>query len=324
MSLHSTLGLFLDEYSTAIQQPFAANSVAEFIRRDIPEAIEEVIGPNRERYLVHGSAVQGNWAKVPWVAVFGQLITETAQDGYYVVYLFKEDSAGVYLSLNQGVTTAKNVYGAGAKEALRARAADFLARLGVLPDSSVLGAIDLDSKNSTSLGAYYEQGSICAKYYAKDTIPEDEELRADLNKFIELYFLLASKELVPYAENLEEDEKSLNEEDLRTLREHKRIERNRRLAEKAKKVHGYTCQACNFNFEEKYEELGKRFIEAYHLIPLHELKGQKVILNPKVDFAILCSNCHRMIHRTTLVSKANEFKAEYVVSAAPGLGESSK
>lgn len=234
MSLNAALSLFLDEYSAATEQEFAGHSVAEFIRQDIPTVVEEVI-PSGERYLAHGSAGQGNWAKVPWVAVFDRLVTETVQHGYYVVYLVRENFSGVYLSLNQGVTVAKNVYGSGAKEALRARAADFLARLGELPSSYVLGPIDLSTTSSVSLGAYYEQGSICAKFYDRDDIPADEKLEADLNEFVDLYFLLATKDLMQGSEALEDDEKDFGEEDLRTLREHKRIERNRKLAAEAKK-----------------------------------------------------------------------------------------
>ena len=312
MSLNAALSLLIDEYPSAAEQEFSNNSVAEFIRKDLPTVIRQIL-PSGERYLVHGSAGTGNWARVPWVAVFDRLITETAQDGYYIVYLAREDFDGVYLSLNQGVTFAKNVYGSGAKEALRVRAADFLARLGKLPSSYTKGSIDLGVGNSTSLGAYYEQGSICARYYAKDAIPTDDELEADLVHFLGLYFLLATKDLLPVSDALEDDEKGLGEQDLRTLREHKRIERNRKLSAQAKKVHGYVCQACTFSFEERYGAIGREYIEAHHLTPLHRLQGQKVALDLKIDFAVLCSNCHRMIHKTTLVSQVNEFKAQYIV-----------
>lgn len=311
MSLNAALSLFLEEYPSAVEQEFSNNSVADFIRHDVPAIVKDTI-PASERYLVHGSAGQGNWARVPWVAVFDRLITETAQNGYYVVYLVKEDFSGTYLSLNQGVTTVRNVYGADAKEALRARATDFVARIGELPNSYISGPIDLHVKSSSSLGAYYEQGSICAKYYAGEEIPSDEVLEADLKYFVDLYFNLAAKNLLSNAETTEEDEEGVTQEDLQTFREHKRIERNRKLAEKAKKIHGYTCQTCEFNFEARYGEIGREFIEAHHLTPLHELKGQKVTLNPKNDFAVLCSNCHRMIHKSEFVSQIAEFRAKYV------------
>jgi 5-methylcytosine-specific restriction protein A len=250
---------------------------------------------------------------MPWVAVFDRLVTETAQNAYYVVYLVKEDFSGVYISLNQGVTTVRGLYGAGAKEALRVRATDFLACLGELLDSYIVGPIDLTTRSSFSLGAYYEQGSICAKYYAKSDIPSDEMLELDLADFLDLYFILATKDLLPSAGSVEENEENLTREELQTLREHKRIERNQKLALKAKKVHSYICQACEFNFEKQYGKLGKGFIEAHHLTPLYELKGQKVTLNPKTDLAVLCSNCHRMIHKSEFVSQVKDFRAKYVV-----------
>lgn len=312
MSLNAALNLFLEEYPEAIKRPFANNAVAEFIRNDIPKTIEAIIGKT-DRYLVHGSAGQGNWAKVPWVAIFDRLITDTAQDGYYLVYLVKEDFSGVYLSLNQGVTTLRKVYGADAKDALKARAADYLARLGSVTKGHILGPIDLSAHSSSSLGSLYEQGSVCAKYYPRNKIPGDEELEHDLKSFIALYLRLATNEVLPATTGVEEDdEANVEYENLKKLRAHKRIERNRKLAEKAKQHHGYTCQACGFNFEMKYGEIGKGFIEAHHLIPLNRLEGERVALDPKKDFAVLCSNCHRMIHKSEYVSEIELFKANYI------------
>lgn len=313
MSLNAALNLFLEEYPTAATQSFAGNAVAEFVRREVPLAVEQVIGEN-DRYIVHGSPGQGNWARVPWVAVYDRFITETAQDGFYVVYLVKEDFSGVYLSLNQGVTTIRQVYGSDAKDALSARASDYIARLGDVDKSLVLGPIDLKVSSASSLGAYYEQGSICAKYYERGEIPNDEVLGNDLKELLRLYLLLATKDLVPASASSEEDDEvGLNTEDLTNLREHKRIERNRKLAEKAKKIHGYVCQACGFDFAKKYGEIGRDFIEAHHLTPLHTLKGQKVTLDPKKDFSVLCANCHRMIHKSEFVSRVEDFRAKYVV-----------
>lgn len=315
MSINAALNLFLDEYANAKKEEFANNILGEFIRHDVPEIFKEVLDKN-ERYLVQGSVGQGNWAKVPWVAIFDRLITETARDGYYVVYLVKEDFSGLYLSLNQGITVVRNQYGADAKEALQIRATDFLARIGSIPTGYISGSIDLSVDNKSGLGAYYEQGSICAKYYEKNKIPSDEILTNDLKELMSLYLSLATKELLINAVNHnEEDEINLQEEALTQLREHKRIERNRKLAEKAKKHHGYICQACYFNFEEAYGSIGRNFIEAHHKTPLYKLKGQKIFLNPKTDFAVLCSNCHRMIHRSEFISDVDKFREKYILHA---------
>jgi len=79
---------------------------------------------------------------------------------------------------------------------------------------------------------------------------------------------------------------------------HYRIERNSQLAAAAKQAHGYTCKVCQFNYEKVYGDLGKNYIEAHHIKPLSELPANQTIkLSPKDDFAVLCSNCHSMVHR---------------------------
>jgi 5-methylcytosine-specific restriction enzyme A len=45
-------------------------------------------------------------------------------------------------------------------------------------------------------------------------------------------------------------------------------------------------------------EIGRGFIEAHHLRPIATLEeGVPVEYDVAADFAVLCSNCHRMIHR---------------------------
>jgi 5-methylcytosine-specific restriction protein A len=308
MSLNTALTLFLEEYPSAVNQQFAGNGVAEFIRREVPDVLRETIGDS-ERYIIQGSPGQGNWARVPWAAIYDRFVTETVQDGYYLVYLVKEDFTGVFLSLNQGVTTIRQQYGADAKKALQVRANDYLARLGDLPDNLISGRINLNVTSQANWGAYYEQGAICSKLYERDAIPTDDELKSDLNLFLDYYFNLAARETILFDQShKEQDEEYLGWEDLRVLRTHKRIERNQKLAQKAKKFLGLKCQACDFNFEEVYGELGKDYIEAHHLTPLSQLQGKKIALDVRRDFAVLCSNCHRMIHRSEHVANVELFK----------------
>ena len=53
------------------------------------------------------------------------------------------------------------------------------------------------------------------------------------------------------------------------------------------------CQVCEFDFAQKYGERGQGYIECHHVEPLH-LGGEKA--RSVRDLALLCSNCHRMIH----------------------------
>ena len=79
---------------------------------------------------------------------------------------------------------------------------------------------------------------------------------------------------------------------------HRRIERNPTAARQAKKLHGTRCQACSLDFAERYGDLGKGFIEAHHLRPIASLEeGIPITYEVGAEFAVLCSNCHRMIHR---------------------------
>lgn len=76
----------------------------------------------------------------------------------------------------------------------------------------------------------------------------------------------------------------------------KRYERNPENRKKAIEIHGSSCVACGFNFEEVYGERGKDFIEVHHVKPLSTI-GEQVVIDPKADLVPVCSNCHRMIHR---------------------------
>src|SRR5262249_14093330 len=86
--------------------------------------------------------------------------------------------------------------------------------------------------------------------------------------------------------------------EVRKYANHRKIERNRTAAHYAKKFHGTRCQACDLDFGERYGEIGRGFIEAHHLRPIATLEeGVPVKYDVAADFAVLCSNCHRMIHR---------------------------
>ena len=125
----------LKEYKTARSQPLKKHPLAELITRTIPEHLLDLL--EKPRLLkIEGSVGKGNWATCPWIAVFNTTITDTAQFGYYPVYLFREDMQGVYLSINQGVTDIRERYKEDPKEVLRIRAQDFRAQIGPTPGSS--------------------------------------------------------------------------------------------------------------------------------------------------------------------------------------------
>lgn len=82
------------------------------------------------------------------------------------------------------------------------------------------------------------------------------------------------------------------------VRSHRQRERSRELVTMAKKAFRIEhqrlfCEVCSFDFGETYGE--PDFIEAHHRIPLCDLQpGMKTKLS---DLAMVCANCHRMLHR---------------------------
>lgn len=86
-------------------------------------------------------------------------------------------------------------------------------------------------------------------------------------------------------------------ENYATYRTHIRIERNARIANEVKRLQGFSCLACSFNFQAAYGSLGEGYIEAHHIVPVAEHKGHSKEVDLLKDFFVLCSNCHKMIHR---------------------------
>ncbi|MGY0194595.1 HNH endonuclease [Leptothrix sp. BB-4] len=52
---------------------------------------------------------------------------------------------------------------------------------------------------------------------------------------------------------------------------------------------------CGFDFQARYGTLGAGYAEVHHLIPLSA--ANEAVTTTLNDLAVVCSNCHRMIHR---------------------------
>ena len=133
------------------------------------------------------SGGQGNWARVPWVAVMDDRETSTTQRGIYIVYLLREDCSGVYVTLNQGVTEPQNRLGpAAGREWLKARARAVREVLTYSPSSGfqIDDGIDL---RSHGLGSSYEASTIAYKFYESGSLPSTEAMIEDLALLVDDY-----------------------------------------------------------------------------------------------------------------------------------------
>jgi 5-methylcytosine-specific restriction enzyme A len=95
-------------------------------------------------------------------------------------------------------------------------------------------------------------------------------------------------------------------------RKHVARERNRKLVQSKrkqvfKKQGRLACEACGFDFAACYGTRGDGFIECHHTKPVSSLVGgHRTHVN---DLALVCANCHRIIHRTKPWLSIDELKA---------------
>jgi 5-methylcytosine-specific restriction protein A len=309
--LKTALEKVASEFKSATRETFAKHPLAAFIRNELTEKVSKIIRDEKTSYLLEGSPGKGRWSEVPWVAIFNPLVTETAQSGYYVVYLVSNSGSRIYLSLIQGGTEVRNEFKSkndylsilkARSVFLRKRLDDFV---GDFPDQ----IIDLES--DAARPEFYEAAHILGKHYnLSEGLPEQVELEKDLKHMCSVY-----KELIfrgGFFEGSEDAESRDRDDEIiqrREYRLHRTIERKGSYARKVKKHHGTVCQACSFDFGKMYGKNGVGYIDAHHLVPLSELRlGVDYKYSIANDFAVLCANCHRMIHRSKNPSDLNAFK----------------
>ncbi len=185
----------LQNYSTASKQDLTNNSHAHFIRNNIPSKIYSALQLNCDQFKITASPGQGHWSEVPWIGIFDKDITDTATKGYYIVYLFRADMSGVYLSMNQGWTFIKSQFGVkeGKVNIQKLTRAWQKILSSTLNDFS-FDQIDLRVIGSkTRLPEGYEAGHICGKYYDANSLPDNQEIINDLRSMLSVYRELKGK-----------------------------------------------------------------------------------------------------------------------------------
>jgi 5-methylcytosine-specific restriction protein A len=84
------------------------------------------------------------------------------------------------------------------------------------------------------------------------------------------------------------------------FRQHRARERDpeitrRKKASAMERFGRLACEVCDFDFTATYGQLGEGFIECHHRLPLAIAGIRTTQLD---DLALVCSNCHRMLHRS--------------------------
>ena len=305
MGLRETLQRILIEYPTSKSKPLEGDPLAQFIRRAAPMSVSTALGTDSMGLFIQGSPGQGNWAAVPWIGIFDPTITSSATAGYYVVYLFNAIEPVVHLSLNQGTTIVREEFKAKTRDILSNRAQFMRDRLADYQVGLPVSNIELGS--DARLPGDYAAGHAMGTSYNLEALPTESVLENDLRNVVRAYRALTFRGGI---EGDGEPQSELTIEfnlppaasitETRKYSYHRKIERNSTASKNAKKFHGTTCQACDLNFPDRYGQIGNGFIEAHHLKPIGTLEeGKPVQYDVAGDFAVLCANCHRMIHRTS-------------------------
>lgn len=265
-------------------------------------------------FKIKGSIGIGNPSEIPWVGIFDLDITESAQSGFYIVYLFKSDMSGVYLSLNQGWTQYKNKFGINEGKAEISKNSYFAKALLKSDQGFSYDPIDLNAKNQ--LGKGYELGNICSVYYSSDSIPSEVEIINDLRNLIGVYRELkgvVGSDILEIQGKLDED--NFQE----ALQKGKKKELNDGPIPKKNKLKTSTsfswARDANISFtalenaEFKCEndenhvtfisaKTHKQYVEAHHLIPMEYQDIYEYSIDVPENIISLCPNCHRKFHHS--------------------------
>lgn len=184
--LRSLFQLVLENYINEYKNAERSDPNFDILTHRLPEAINALF-PLRKDLLIAGSCGIGQKTDYPWVAIFNKNITSSAKRGLYIVYLFKKDMSGFYLSLNQGITYFANMFKRKKYEYARKVANYFKNEIG--NDYFDKDDINLCGTSGT-LGLGYQETNIISKYYSKNNFTNNQ-LEEDLKSMLNIYDELA-------------------------------------------------------------------------------------------------------------------------------------
>jgi hypothetical protein len=187
MGISKLIKEYINSLPSTKSQLVSKDSIShKIIANKIPNLLKPYLPSG---WKIIGSDGAGRMAEVPWVGIFDPQITTTATKGIYIVFLFKDDMTGFYLSLNQGITTYQKKY-KSSKYKVAFRVSEKI-RSNIITDNTIFNKspINLSSKQKPSWRVTgYEKTNIVSKFYS---VREDKfsnyDILGDLNKFILLY-----------------------------------------------------------------------------------------------------------------------------------------
>lgn len=169
-----------DRSPAMVEREDAIRSAASQIRAAI-----ESVGPMGIADLaVESGTGIGICASVPWIRIASKSLAPSAMKGWYLVYLFGQLDAGVYLVLMPNAMVG--IHGTATASALKAEAQ--WARNTLESAGHDIGELTstVALKSSAALARKYQHASSVAIHYPAASVPEDSQIIADLQRMMPL------------------------------------------------------------------------------------------------------------------------------------------
>ena len=183
------LRAFLHEFANARSGPFQKTEPLWNAIANLKARLEQFPAvQSRPELLVNISVGLGTWAAVPWIALLNTRITQSAEEGVYVVFLVARELNYIFLTLNQGTTDL--VHELGQREAQK-RMLDVASK--TRPLISDLAGADFILDNNINLGGSgwraknYEIATIAHFDFGANNIPPDDKMNELLTAVLNAY-----------------------------------------------------------------------------------------------------------------------------------------
>ena len=185
------------------------HKIYDLVKTAWPETISKHV--NLKKYTVESSLGLGNISAAPWLTVMDKSITESATEGFSIVYLFSRSAKKLYLSIGIGATQFQEIYGMTnlCLDKIEEAGKYFNNLFKKYKPKNTIDKIDLleDDLNfeepikgsARNLVSCYERGTNFSKEYNIDEL-NDEILTKDLKEYIKLYSSIVDD---PNAESLD-------------------------------------------------------------------------------------------------------------------------
>lgn len=134
------------------------------------------------------------------------------------------------------------------------------------------------------------------------------EFKPVLKKSIQGTINASSKKTRQAMNAFDDEEAFIDGAERKLFKLHVDRERNSKVIQRAKSsAKVLCCEACGFDFSKTYGDRGEGYIEGHHKKPISQMDkgGEETRIK---DIALVCSNCHRMLHRMRPLITVEELK----------------